>query len=418
MNTSNLAPMSATDERGSALVAVTVALVGLSAVSLAVLQIGMSARGEQRASVERLNAQYASEAAMVAALADLTDGGTGLVFTPQAPLVLGGAEAFVTVTDLGGGDTGLATSSSSGLSSFGVEVVMDMVTQSLFQFGAFGDESLSLDSNAIVDSYDSTSGAYAAVNGSGSDAYANSNGTIGSNGDVELAQNATVWGDAQCGPGQSTTVLGNAVVSGSTTPAATTMELPEITMPTTTYAGNVAISSNSSGTVPSGDWEYDDLGVGKNANLTIVGPAKLVVGNFEIASGSEIWIDDTNGPVEIYVQEDFIVHSNTMVASLDYEPADLAFQLLSDNIIAPDDILIDPDYVDFDSNAQIYGSIYAPNASIEINSNFELFGAIVAKQLHLDSNCKIHYDEALADADSNKIITWQPVGYMVTGAQK
>ncbi len=46
----------------------------------------------------------------------------------------------------------------------------------------------------------------------------------------------------------------------------------------------------------------------------------------------------------------------------------------------------------------MYGTIYAPNASVEINSNFELFGSVVARRVHLDSNCRIHYDESLQEA--------------------
>ena len=54
------------------------------------------------------------------------------------------------------------------------------------------------------------------------------------------------------------------------------------------------------------------------------------------------------------------------------------------------------DEVDFESNAEFYGTLYAPYAIVEINSNFRLFGALVARSIHLDSNSRIHYDEALS----------------------
>ena len=53
------------------------------------------------------------------------------------------------------------------------------------------------------------------------------------------------------------------------------------------------------------------------------------------------------------------------------------------------------------------GTIYAPNAAIDIDSNFELFGAIVARSLHLDSDSKIHYDESLATMSSSSSSTSQ-----------
>jgi hypothetical protein len=92
----------------------------------------------------------------------------------------------------------------------------------------------------------------------------------------------------------------------------------------------------------------------------------------------------------------------------------LSFQLLSDNIVDPLQ-LVDVDLLDFDSNAKMYASIYAPNALVEINSNFELFGAVMAKELILDSNCKIHYDESLADADIYSTSTFEVIGWREKG---
>ena len=72
----------------------------------------------------------------------------------------------------------------------------------------------------------------------------------------------------------------------------------------------------------------------------------------------------------------------------------------SDNVIDPN-VTVDLDDVAFDSNAEIYGTIYAPEALIEINSNFELFGALIARRVHLDSRSRVHYDEALSGTGSD-----------------
>ncbi|QDU67306.1 DUF7305 domain-containing protein [Engelhardtia mirabilis] len=410
------APQAARKQEGSALVGVVVVMAGLASVSLAVAQLGLSARSEQRGHLARVNAQYAAEAALAASMADLNGGGDGNVFTSNSPLSLGGATAFVQVTAVSSGQRNVVASGAQGLADMGLEVVLTQQAQSVFQFAAFGDESMTLDSNAFVDSYDASAGAYLALNGTGGDAYANTEGNIGSNGDVDLDQNSTVFGDAQCGPTATTTVLGNAEVNGSTLPASATVTMPSIDVPIVPDDGTIATGTNTSTTITSGDHGYSAFSVGKNAILTIIGPATLVVDSFEVNSGSSVLIDDTGGPVEIYVRGDFIVNSNTLIASLDFEPADLSFLLESDNIIAPDVVEVDLDEVDFDSNAKIYGTILAPNAAISINSNFELFGAIAAKQLHLDSNCKIHYDESLADMSNSSENTWTTVGYRVRGA--
>ncbi|MEO0653091.1 MAG: hypothetical protein AAFZ65_20615 [Planctomycetota bacterium] len=128
--------------KGSAIVAVTVAMTALAAVSLMVLQLGVAANGEQRSQVERLRAQYTAEAALAASLVELQGGGDGVVFSAQAPLNLGGAEAFVGIADAGAGNFGLTANGSMGAQEFAAEVVTGPSVTAFWQFGAFGDEGL------------------------------------------------------------------------------------------------------------------------------------------------------------------------------------------------------------------------------------------------------------------------------------
>ena len=69
-------------------------------------------------------------------------------------------------------------------------------------WGAFGDESMLMDSNAMVDSYDSSLGTYAsqATNGTDPDHYAGESGNVGSNGNIDLLANTVVHGNATPGP--------------------------------------------------------------------------------------------------------------------------------------------------------------------------------------------------------------------------
>ena len=125
-----------------------------------------------------------------------------------------------------------------------------------------------------------------------------------------------------------------------------------------------------------------------NVKLTVLGPARIVCDDFLLASNAEFQVDAQGGPVEVYVNNDFVMGSNTLASSLTQVASDLSFFLLSDNIQ-------NEDLVEFDSNSKLYGTIYAPNAFIKIDSNFELFGALVAKRVELNSNSKVHFDEAL-----------------------
>lgn len=391
--------------RGSALVMVSILLSGMAMGTLVMLMTIGSSKREQTASQVKTESTFAAEAALNLSLLDLSSGGTGVLGANQQE-AFGGADLVVTATDLGNNLTSLTATAQLGESTSVVEAVVRESVVSIWAYGAFGDESMTMDSNSMVDSYDSTLGTYASqeVNGNGNSTYASAGGNVGSNGSITIKQNSTIHGNATPGPGSSTTILGNASVSGSTAPASDTVTMPPLTRPALTFSGPMSVSGGSTVTLPPGDHAFDTLDVGTGATLLVTGPATILVGSAELSSNSQMLVDAANGPVTLYVIDDFVLNSNTLMASTTLRPADLSVQLESDNIIDPN-LIVDLDDVLLESNAQLYGSIYAPNALIDIDSNFELFGAVVARELHLDSNSKVHFDESLANATSQNSTT-------------
>ena len=386
--------------RGSALVMVSIILTGMAMGTLFMLMSIGSSKREKAADQVKTEATFAAEAALNVSLLDMSTGGTGVLGAAQQE-AFGGAAFNVTATDLGNDLTSLRATATLGTSTSIVEAVVRESVVSIWAYGAFGDESMTMDSNAVVDSYDASQGTYASqeVNGNGNKTYASSGGNVGSNGAITIKQNSTIYGSATPGPSSSTTVLGNATVTGSTAPATATVDMPPLTRPAIPFTGPLNISGGSTQTLPPGDHAFDTLDVGTGGTLVVTGPATLLVGSAELSSNSQFLVDATNGPVTLYVIDDFVLNSNTLMASTTFRPADLSVQLESDNIIDPD-LVVDLDDVLLESNAQLFGSIYAPNALIDIDSNFELFGAVVARELHLDSNSKVHFDESLADSSS------------------
>ncbi|HKX45375.1 MAG TPA: hypothetical protein VJP77_01620 [Planctomycetota bacterium] len=405
--------LAAEDRRGSALVVTTLFMTTLAILSFGLLALSDSTHREQRGSKVALNAAYVSEAGIAAAILRMREGDDPTLGSQQGPVALGGGGFWVTATDLGGGLTQL---SATGL-DLGAGAVTDCLVReipnTIWMFGAFGETGLTMDSNAQVDSFDSTEGDYAsqAVNGSGSDLHANTNGDVGSNGTIDLDSNVKVWGDATPGPGETVDLGPNVVLSGSTAPMPEAMVLDPIVLPVLPTTGALEVPGGSV-TVASGSYHYTALNCGSNDTVTIVGPATLVFDSFDLDSGSQFLIDNTNGPVEMYVINDFTLNSNTLIATLDKNPLDFSLNLLSDNIINPG-IEVDLDEVDFESNAKLYGTIYAPDSMVEINSNFELYGAVIAEIVHLDSNSKIHFDEALLEADEDAEIVLEKIFYRV-----
>jgi hypothetical protein len=382
------------------MVVVALLMASVAMLSLSFLTVLSSSHKENQSSRENLAALYACEAGLTRAVDALAAGGSGNLGSKQYPQSLGDESYWVTSTDLGSQRIQLEGYGRHDDSTVGVEVVVRRQAQGRFRWAAFGDEDLHMDSNARTDSYDSSVGSYdlQKVNGAGSNAYANAEGDVGSNGNISMDSNIGVYGDAN--PGPSGTVTGDLDnIMGNTTPMSSTVTFPPISVPSVSVLSS--FPSNASVNLPSGSYKYTNLTLGTGRQLTVTGPATIVCTNFRMRSNSNILVNANAGPVKFYVIDDFILNSNTTVRSNDYQPSDIEFNLISDNILDPGiDVNFDEDLVDFDSGSQIYGTIYAPNAEITIDSNFELFGAMIARRVDLNSNCRIHYDETLAFNDN------------------
>jgi hypothetical protein len=385
--------------RGATLVVVALLMAAVAMLSLSFLTVLRSSQKENQGSLESLSALYACEAGLSAAVDDLSRGGTGTLGSKGDPVAFGGQSYWVTATPIGSGRTALTSYGRDDRSQMGVELVVQQAAEGFFRWAAFGDELTHMESNSRTDSYDSALGTYLsqAVNGSGSNMYANTEGDIGSNGDITMDSNMGVYGDANPGPAGTVTQSGMGTITGNTTPMPEVIELPDIIVPVIPSSGDLVVSSAE--VLASGDHRFGMLMVNNNKVLTVIGPATIVCDNFKLKSGGQVIVNEAGGPVEFFVNDDFVLNSNTLITSTDGSPLDVAFHLLSDNILDPGvDVDFDEDLVDFDSGSALFGTIYAPSAEITIDSNFELYGALVARRVDLDSNCRIHYDEQLANA--------------------
>jgi len=393
-------------ESGASLFAVTMLVSVLATLSLSMVMVNTSVVSEHESGKRQVASVLAAESGVADAVFALNNGGTGDIASMANPVEHAGAQYWVDATDLGGGLVALVSTGIDAQHGSRVEVTMQEVKNNIWTWGAFGDEELTMDSNSHVDSYDSTLGDWAsqAVNSSGNGTYANQNGNVGSNGDVSIDQNSEVHGDAVSGPTATTSVLGNATVSGSTTPAGSPQALPALVIPSFPSSGPLSVSGSQ--TLASGNYYFSSVTFGGNSELTVTGPATIVVDDYVMKSNTTFWVDATNGPVELYVIDDFILNSNTLMASTTYDPADLEINLESDNVINPT-VNVQVSEVNFESNAQLYGTVFAPNATIDIDSNFELFGAVVARQVHLSSWSRVHFDENLMTAKADQNSTWQ-----------
>jgi hypothetical protein len=392
--------------RGAALVMMLLVVMGLAALTAALLCMNLGFSREQHSGQREIHASYICQAGLSQSMYQLQRGLAGDVGTQANPVAWGGAQIWVTATPVTATITRLTATGIEGRGGASQELDVKAIPNTIWQYGAFGREWLHQDSNARVDSYNSTLGTYAsqAVNGNGQNQHANSNGDVGSNGDISLDQNAIVWGDAIAGPSHTATVLGNAIVTGSTTPATTQINLPVINVPSYPPLGNRTINSNT--TLASGNYNFSQLTINSSKTLTITGPANVVASSLQLNSNSSIVVNAAAGPVTFYVIDNFVLSQNTTIASTNFLPKDIRINLLSDNVIDPG-VNIQIDQVNFLSNSSVYATVLAPNARVTLNSNFQMFGSLMARSLDIHSNARFHFDEDLLNSTANGVPTYE-----------
>ena len=185
-------------------------------------------------------------------------------------------------------------------------------------------------------------------------------------------------------PGPDNTVIMNSssYVTGSTRPGGCPV-LADVEL------GDIA-TNNDNGNIPDvtdgGKDPFEmgpyDLALNSSDSLTLPG-GRYYFTSVDIAHSSVLSV---MGPTVMYVTGKFAMHSST-VMNTGQNPEDLIIMVSS------------IEDIDFNSSAEFYGIIYAPNAHVVLNSSVGFYGAIMAQEITLNSSVVVHYDEALEDMD-------------------
>ena len=286
-----------------------------------------------------------------------------------------------------------------GQGQVGVELMCYKVPTGSFRWGIFGDQWVDIDSNSLVDSYDSNDGPYDPL-------AANDFCNVGSNGSINVDANSTIMGDAMVGPtGTLDDSDPGVTIAGETGTLSTPEPMPVIVVPTIASTGPLVVNGNM--TLPPGDRHYSAFTVNGGGNLTVQGPARLVLDSAIIKSNAQWTIDATNGPVEIYATGSFDLRSNSIITTIGTQARDISINITSSNLTPPTSTIA------FNSNSLFTGTIYAPNALASIASNFQIYGAIKAEQVRINSNSQLHFDEDLLyDPNLPQVyerLAWRPL---------
>jgi hypothetical protein len=395
-----------TGRSGSALIVAVLFMLVLGGMAASLVAMNGAFHKEHQRSREATLAFYLAEAGLNEAYASLVTVGDVATKTIVYPKTLG--QGTYSVEQLYGQDDDtvirldrvrLRSVGDGGEGPVGVELMTWKVPTGSFRWGIFGDQWVDIDSNSLVDSFNSNDGPYDPT-------AANDFCNVGSNGSINVDANSTIQGDAMVGPtGTLDDSDPGVTIAGETGMLSTPEPMPAIVVPSIASTGPLIV--NGAMTLPSGDRHYSTLTVNGGGTLTVMGPARLVLDSAVIKSNSTWIIDATNGPVEIYATGTFDLRSNSSITTIAQQARDISVNITSSNLTPPASTIA------FNSNSLFTGTIYAPNALVTLAANFQLYGAVKAEQVQIASNSQLHFDEDLLyDPNVPQVyerLAWRPL---------
>jgi len=308
---------------------------------------------------------------------------------------------------------------------FQVVLRIERTGRPLLNYGAFatatGCATLILSGGGVSDSFDSSQGSYAAT-------HQNSNGNIGSNGNISLSGGGgvLVYGTAETpntGTGTCNTSSPNAItLGGGATVSGGLVQLPQSVVypppsapspapPTTsqnirnncaTIAG-CTTDNGSSGPfhLAPGSYGNASLGGGKILHLQA---GTYNFNSLSLSGGSILTVD--SGPVMIHLAGAGLSSST---AALDFSGGGIANPSQT-----PSDLQIlygGSNPVKFSGGSDAYAILYTPGAPVTIGGGGDLYGAVVGSTINNSGGTSIHYDRSLQTTNFCQAGSYQAISF-------
>ncbi len=379
-------------------------IIILAALAAAFLVVAFSDNREHQSSTASMRAFYIAEAGLNDAIARFRACGEGTIGTPQTPILFGGGSYYVTA-DTGEGPVTLVAVGRYGDSVRAIEGVVSLGLEGVSTFTAYGDTSIVMAGENVVDSFDSSAGAYLShprsTTAQGT-SYAGRLADVVSGGTIDILDpRSVVAGDVSARGIGDLNAAG--VILGTTIPGRGDQPFPPIRRPDTSSWSPktpIRLQNTASNTLPPGKYFVSEFSVSDDAVLTLTGPATYVVDTWKVQSNGKVLIDGTAGPVLVYVEHEFEMQSDGSVSSTRSQAADLCFFVSIDNHTGCES---DPKgnsnrKLALEGMARMNGSLYAPNGVMNLLGDSQVFGSVTAKRIYMDGKSQIHFDEGLRQA--------------------
>jgi hypothetical protein len=226
---------------------------------------------------------------------------------------------------------------------------LEIRTETLFSKGIVGKEELRVHNRARVRSY--------RLDGQGQPQIGAA-GHVLSNGEVRVTNHAEVHGNATAA---SFEVGGGGVITGQKHALATPLDLLPVDVP----AGLTGLG-----------------------DLLVEGPVALGVGSYRVAKlevkdGGVLFIENSDGPVTIYVTEAVVLDHGGQILTDDGDPEKLAIYLAAG---------VDAKLSD---GAGFHGVVYGPDASVKVDNGGTFRGALVGGDVEFSNDAELLYYAAM-----------------------
>ncbi len=300
-----------------------------------------------------------------------------------------------------------------------IEATFQLKPKSIFDGPLFGDEGVTIGGSAITDSYNSCPGGVYNADGScaapkGYNACLATNAQTG----VCTQYNKNHNGDI----GTNATTTGGLTVSGSIFIDGQVAVGPDVVNPISVISSNCSPQPSciqayiTGGTSPPSD---DQDVFSQDVPLPL--PAVTLPGgltsctNQTITGGNTLTLSPTGGPLGngTYCFNNLTVQGNATLTATDSVTVYLTGKLTArgDSVVG---VTNNPSAMSFlmtsgaeatleqgtiTGHTTFYGSLFGPDATIDISGNADVYGSIVAEQINVTGSASVHYDESLADCD-------------------
>jgi len=210
---------------------------------------------------------------------------------------------------------------------------------------------------------------------------------------ITLKPNSEVDGDILLGQGGiPSLVIGPGATYGNIYAVATDYDLPMPTVPSYLSSAINQGSKTDLTTITTG--QYTDLTV-KKKNLTITGDVELyITGSITLSNSAKIIINP-NSKLTIYLAGS-LDGKNGAGFSNSGDPTQLAIYGLGSGSI------------NLKNSDEFHGTIYAPNADVEIDNGVRVYGSVIANDYQQDNSAIFTYDANLRETTDVNLARFVP----------